>query len=683
MTFDRRFLGLAAAAVLAACSGGDGDAGPQGAAGPAGPAGPAGQSGGYIPLASAGVVGFVSDTSGAAVPGGTVYFVPAADVKALATVTMPVPKASLGTDPNVDRDEPLEDLIRLNGATYTSATIGADGVYSLATLPAGSYFVTFKNATDAYLPGGSLCRVARPSTALVGTRLDIEVSPSVPADARYVGSSACISCHGRAHIASTMHRIGIWSPYEAGVYQNLAARPEIRSALDSKFTATGTTVYFYAYDSTRKFDKYKTSETDPRLADPAADVSFSVTVRKNGASYEFVLHNEKTAEADVVRRVDAIYGGGVKKQRYLTKIVDGTTYYTTLPLQFNQDGVDSSAAGRGRTSQIWRDYHGDWWFNETTDVFVTPAEGKSFEKNCVSCHAVGVQIAGTATAGPWTANLVSDPLYGDFDYDGDGVKDEVNVGCESCHGPGSRHWESAGQGKHIVSPSLLTPERETMICGQCHSRPKGALNTDSPVNAEGRMMVAGTSRAQFLAEQATSQGDGAAPATEGGPSGDFWNDEGNHSKSHHQQYSDFIRSSMFKNDTNLMTCSSCHDLHRRDNPRQLRADPTDNAALCGSCHATQTGDVSAHTAAMVNVGHGAILCSDCHMPKTAQSGAGAPPKAGTGITGSVTSTKYWWGDISSHKFDMPRKGESSTSTPVGMPTPYMNSCSNCHSGTGL
>ena len=48
------------------------------------------------------------------------------------------------------------------------------------------------------------------------------------------------------------------------------------------------------------------------------------------------------------------------------------------------------------------------------------------------------------------------------------------------HGRGAAHWDSAGQSKYIVSPELLTPERETMICGQCHSRPKGATGTDSP-----------------------------------------------------------------------------------------------------------------------------------------------------------------------------------------------------------
>jgi predicted CXXCH cytochrome family protein len=690
----RSFWAVAAAALVAACSGEDGAPGPQGATGDTGDTGPSGPAGGEIALQPAGVVGFVSDTSGAAVTGGTVYFVPAADVKALAPVTMPVPKVSLNTDPNVDRDEPLEDLIRLNGTTYAKATVGTDGVYSLATLPAGSYFVTFVPVGDAHLPGGSLCRVARSSDALVGTRLDVEVSPAIPAGAEYVGSGKCISCHGRAHIASTMHRLGIWSPYESGVYQDIDARKgDLHQALNSEFTAGtpntvvdgvetvagtgGTRIYFYDFDGNRGFDKYKTA----RDAAPATAlaVSFSVRVYKHDAQYWVEFRNEDGTAHSITRRVDTIYGGGVKKQRYQTKVmVDGAFRYSAmLPLQFNSDGVEGSAGGRGRTAQVWRDYYGANWYDRTAKNFVIPAASKSFEKNCISCHAAGVQVTGSDST-TWTANLVSDPVYGDFDYDGDGVKDEMNMGCETCHGPGSRHWESAGQGKFIVSPSLLTPERETMLCGQCHSRPQGGLGTDSPVNTAGWMMIAGTSRAEFLASYATTQGDGKAT--------DFWGAQNdNHSKSHHQQYSDFIRSAMYRNDTELMTCATCHDPHRRDNERQLRAAPTDNAALCGSCHATQTGDVAAHALAKGVYSHGSapLLCTDCHMPKTAQSGAGAPPKGGTGITGEVSGTKYWFGDISSHMFDMPRKSASKDSTPTAMPTAYMSSCVNCHTGAGL
>ena len=723
----RSLSALAAVVALAACQGDKGPPGAGGAQGPTGPTGPTGPAGpGYVALEPNGVVGFVGDVSGAAVTAGKVYFVPAGDVAAM-------PPTATAIDS--DTDEPLEDLVRLNATTYQSADVGADGVYRLTTLAAGTFFVTFVPGTADHLPGGSLCRVARASAALVGTRLDIEVSASIPSDAQFVGSSRCISCHGRAHIAGTMHRLGIWSPYDSGPLQDMdVRRSELYLALDGKFSAAGTTVYFHGYDSSRGFDKYKTSESAPSVVAPPAawaastpyaagdkvlngtrtyeaiaagtsaasggptgvgkditdgtvhwkfynaGLSFTVRVFNAGTAvapdYRMEIVNAQAAGTDT-RKVGALYGGGVNKQRYLAKITDAggaLLYWTTLPLQFNSAGQETYT---DRTSKVWRDYHGDWWYDEATQALKAPAAGSSFEKNCMSCHAVGVRIDPTS----FRASTVEDPFYGDFDFDGDGVKEELNVGCETCHGPGSRHWESAGQGKHIVSLKLLTPEREAMVCGQCHSRPTGKLGTDSPVNAQGWMMTAGTSRNDFLKLHA---GGGATSKLDAGAA-DLWGDvadatsKGNHSKAHHQQYTDFIRSGLYKNATELLTCSRCHDPHRPTaNPRQLRADPASNTALCGSCHAAQAADLVQHLTAQSVPSASAMAsarCVDCHMPKTAKTGAGEP----SGIVGDSAKV-YWWNDVSSHVFDVPMKAASIA---TAMPSAYTNPCGGCHSGSGM
>ncbi|MCC6527703.1 MAG: hypothetical protein IT373_33970 [Polyangiaceae bacterium] len=684
-TYAHLVLGIVAALGLAACEGPEGapglngangakgDTGDPGAPGSPGDPGAPGSPGspgdpgapgapgqpgeGYFPLDVDGVVGLVSDVSDAPLAAGTVYFVPVADVVALPPTTVAVDSPD---------DEPLEDVIAANGASYQQATVGADGRYALDTLTAGDYFITFvPDAADTeHLPGGTYCRVATASTGIVGTRLDIRVSSATPPDAKFVGSSVCVGCHGRADIADTMHRLGIWSPYEQGYLQNVEARyADLYQALDGKFTPAGTTVYFYDYDGTRGFDKYKTSETNP-----GANVSFTVTTRETGGVYEMFVQNVKGA-GTLTLRVDAVYGGGVNKQRYLTKVTNASGFfYATMPLQFQNEGQEG--APYGRTAKVWRDYHADYWYDEATFGFKTQSPSKSFEKNCVSCHAVGTQVTGS-DATTWKASMVNDPIYGDFDYDGDGWKEEVNVGCESCHGPGSAHWASAGQGKLIVSPSLITPEREAMLCGRCHSRPKGALNTDSPVDANGNMMVAGLSRNEFLTSFATSQLDGAAS--------DYYGDVDKHSKSHHQQYSDFIRSPMYKNGTELMSCSSCHDPHARNNPRQLRADPTDNDALCGgACHSVQAGDISAHMTAQLGTDMGNpanMSCTMCHMPKTAKTGAGKP-----GIVVGGTE-QYWQNDVSSHLFAVPDKANSKKTSPgFDMPTGYTLCGTGCHVG---
>jgi hypothetical protein len=618
-------------------------------------AGPPGPGTGIVPE-PAGVVGKVTNASGTVLTSGTIYFVPAADVAALPATTIAVDSTN---------DEPLEDTIAANGAGYQKAEVGAGGVYRLPTLTSGSYFVTFIPATgdSGHLPGGSACRVAMASTDLVGNQLDLRVSSAAPAKAHYVGSGACVSCHGRAHMSETLHRIGIWSPYESGPLQNFEPRfDELYQAIEEKFEAVGgTTIYYFDYDPSRGMDKYKTTE-----ANPGANVNFTVTVRMNGDDLEMVLHNvANAADPDRTYRVDAVYGGGVKKQRYMTKIANAHgTYYAMLPIQFQHDG--SEAATYGRTSKVWRDYNGDFWYDSVNKTFRQPGPNRSFEKNCVSCHATGVQVTGS-DATVWEAKLVEDRFYnsGDFDFDGNGVRDEMNVGCESCHGPGSSHWESAGLGKHIVSPSLLTPEREGMLCGRCHSRPKGASGTDNPVNAQGWLQPAGGSRNDFLANYATTQLDGA-------PS-DYYGDPDKHSKSHHQQYSDFIRTTMYKNGSELMSCSSCHDPHKRtDHPRQLHADPKDNVTSCGSCHASYAADLAAHLTAQnipVAAAHaGAAKCVDCHATKTAKTGAGSPARL-------IAGTQYWENDITSHLFKVP---DRSLATSQAMPVPYTNSCAACH-----
>jgi predicted CXXCH cytochrome family protein len=642
----------AAAAVIAAC-GGDDEKSEQPPVTPP-----------EIALEANGVVGAVSDGSAARVGGGTVYFVPAADVAALPATTIAGKKGPEVAGAN--DDEPLEDLITANGATYAKAAVDSQGVYRVATLPQGSYFVTFVPADGAaYLPGGSECRKAKSSADLVGKRLDVSVSAATPADATFVGTGRCAGCHADQLNSEkvTMHRLGIWSPYQKGPMQDFSVRQdELYAAFTQKFEVNGgagTTIYFHSYDGTRAMDKYRTSETDP-----GTGVSFTARVFKDGEKYKVELKNVKTpGDGDAVYTVDAVYGGGVKKQRYMTKMTapDGGFFYAILPIQYQPDGNETY----GRTSTVWRDYNsGTKWYDDAAGKFRTYAVKDSFEKNCVSCHATGVAVSGSDTTN-WTAAVIRDAQYGDWDYGDVGTAAEMNLGCENCHGPGSAHVAAGGgAGKFIVTPSLLTPEREAMLCGQCHSRPKGALNTDSPVNADGKMLVAGTSRQAFLAEHATSQADGAAT--------DYYADEDSHSKSHHQQYSDFIRSSMYKNGSELMTCSSCHDPHGRPYERQLRADPTSNTALCGSCHASQATDLAGHLTAkgipMAAAKASFARCTDCHMPKAAKTGAGQP-----GV--KIADVQYWTNDISSHLFVVPDRSNATTQS---MPVPYTNACGSCH-----
>ena len=586
------------------------------------------------------------------IPGATVWLIPAADVAAMAKTPIEVKK-------DAKNDEPLEDNLNANRDRYLKAKTNANGEFDFSSVPGGNYFVYVEPADGSHLPGGSLTRKALSTTELAAKPVRVKVSGNIPADATYVGTSACLKCHDdKEHFKQTMHRLGITVVGKASGLQDFSRFPQINKGLDK--LSAGTKFWFYGFDGKRSFDKYLVSTKAP--AD-LASASYTATFFKDtDGKLKFRTENLRDpADQARVYTVDATYGGGVYKQRYLYRV--GANLFPFV--QFNQLG-DDSFADRGRKS--WRDYHGDWLFNEKTGKLVDPAKAKSFESNCASCHYNGYSLTKTA-AGDYIAGSATDP-NGEMDVDGDGKLNEMNMGCETCHGPGSAHKSAKGLMKFatIVSPNKLAAERESMICGQCHSRPQGHLKNDQPVNAANLMMLPGTSRNDFL-KQYTLREDAAK--------GSFWPD-GLHSKAHHQQYTDFIKSSKYRNGTQLVACSNCHDPHGDAKfDHQLTMDAKTNAS-CTTCHANKT-DLKVHLAekAKCTVDVSQITCNSCHGTKTMQTGAGL----GKGLV-AADGKNYWMNDITSHIYDVPRKdnvGVKGVAPGAAMPIPYTNACgAACH-----
>ena len=262
---------------------------------------------------------------------------------------------------------------------------------------------------------------------------------------------------------------------------------------------------------------------------------------------------------------------------------------------------------------------------------------------------------------------MNDP-NGEADIDGDGVPNELNLGCEGCHGAGSAHVGATRtkRGATIVNPRKLAAERAMVICNQCHSRPQGMMKNDQPINKDNRMLTPGISRNEYLVNH-TSREDAAQS--------DFWGD-GVHSKGHHQQGTDLVRSKKYINGTQIMTCADCHDPHGTTGLKhQVRMEVRDEKnSLCASCHAGV--DVKAHTAKAVGAEHEQINCISCHMTKTMQTGAGL----GKGRDGK-DGKNYWMNDITAHLFDVPRKsnaGVKGVEPGRAMPIPYTNACGTCH-----
>ena len=90
------------------------------------------------------------------------------------------------------------------------------------------------------------------------------------------------------------------------------------------------------------------------------------------------------------------------------------------------------------------------------------ARDKDYDQACIGCHVVGYEKPGGSVIGKlqYTAPL-----------GGTGVevtKDLRHVGCENCHGPGSRHLEAAMLGKLGSPKDHITLEAPATTCAQCH-----------------------------------------------------------------------------------------------------------------------------------------------------------------------------------------------------------------------
>jgi predicted CXXCH cytochrome family protein len=234
------------------------------------------------------------------------------------------------------------------------------------------------------------------------------------------------------------------------------------------------------------------------------------------------------------------------------------------------------------------------WFPLQSDPTIRPGDplhwtGRLYNWNerCAACHSTNLRKGYDPTTRTYETTW-----------------SEVDVSCEACHGPGSRHVARAkGGGGAAPDSGLAAPlgrggarwvlaegapiahrepprpqQDEVEACGRCHAR-RAPLTEDA---APGRPLE-DTHRVALLEEDLYF------------PDGQIRDEV--------YEYGSFVQSAMYRAG---VSCSDCHDPHTG----ALRAEGN---ALCGSCHRAEVFDTPAHH------GHPAgsegARCVACHMPE--------------------------------------------------------------------
>lgn len=671
------------------------------------PTGTAGQFKGQV-LSASGVLvrGGGAATPGHPVIGATIHLVPVTGID----INTPITASAIYAPPYPaeNYDEPLEDAIRLRGASFPQGKTDNQGNFAIANVPNGKFFIhVTPNANDnEHLPGGDLSRRSYSADQLRGRSMTIKVSSSPSAGARAVGSSTCLSCHtDKTHWQQTAHKLGWTVPGAPGPMQDFSRHPDYFDALES-FPAVddytrGTRLELGDYDATRGDDKFKLRAFgDSRLPIEMSYADVYLWRNRGNGKYFITLVNRLNPQdpnSPAHLEIKLLYGGAVHDQRYIVSVPPGLAdrqgWYTVL--RYNMSGRDNRL---NRDRRVWHDYKFFMWWSAGTDgrygtsddvVAAPPVNTNAVQTMCAGCHFTGWERYQDRVTGQFLARAVND-AGGEMNIDDDPEPDEINVGCENCHGPGSEHVANGAGNRFIVNPKLLSAERSSVVCGRCHDRRQGyggaIVGYTQAVSEAGEMARPGISRHELITKYTDPVKKG--PTMRGaGREDNVWPDDV-HSNKPHQQYADFLKSKMYRNDRLLVTCSDCHDMHgNTPYSRWLLHDPNDSASpLCQRCHSV---DVLSHMETKLNAkmkGH-LTRCIDCHMPGTANTGGVAgnygrmiktPPYSNAQ---EEENNAYWEGPLKSHVFDVPLKTNVAVDgVPPGraMPIPYTAACGTCH-----
>jgi len=521
----------------------------------------------------------------------------------------------------------------------------------------------------------------------------------------YIGSAACATCHPTrfAGWGKSLHNAPLKTVAEFGeaIFVNDANNNgvnDFKEGLDFNDPATDSLITSSAADNL-----FALRPNAPRL-------SFS------GGKFFMTLG----AVRYEVQRTQG--GNGLWKQRYHTRI--GKSYYI-LPLQYNETAKKYVAYSQGNwytgaTPRFTQTYGSDALVVEMATLN-TPTTKKgasvSWENRCAGCHQTGLTLQKQTTT--YAGTPVDEAVTG---------YSELNIGCESCHGPGAAHAASRNPAD-IVNPGNFKAlgvaglRQANMVCGGCHSRGEGnftlaGMNLDTEYSSRSILgqvefplpgenfidnsagnpfAILNTSSAYYGAGVATGSTDPAAASWYT----NWYNGFGYTyafptyvaAKQHHQQWTDMEQGPHGTNKSFDVTCWSCHDPHAPAGSHQIRDTIVENGitiktrndddSLCLACHAGSgdfAGLTKAQVAAIASGSPDPALISTVRMHTkhsfnpTASGNDAASRCSGCHMPKTAKSAVN--NDIHNHTFLIIQPSLSKTT--AGSTAGVRNSCDGCH-----
>ena len=236
---------------------------------------------------------------------------------------------------------------------------------------------------------------------------------------------------------------------------------------------------------------------------------------------------------------------------------------------------------------------GQRWFHQYPDEYIAPDDGlhwtglqQNWNYMCAECHSTDLQMGFDAASDTFNTTY-----------------SEISVGCEACHGPGSKHLERVsadaenaaqdfdvdlddhGRATWVMNPDTgiaerselrTQPQQQPEACGRCHSR-RGII---APEYEYGQPLA--HTHMPALLDENLYFADGQIL------------DEV-------YVYGSFLQSKMYQAG---VTCSDCHNPHSAE--LKSGANPND---VCAQCHLPTKFAVAEHAAHVPEQ----AACVDCHM----------------------------------------------------------------------